>query len=127
MRRIRFEVVLVGLVLLIHLYAALTPADSLMRWFPSDDGFYYFKTAQNITEGHGISFDGLGRDSGFHPLWMALITPLFALARLDLILPLRLLVLLAGVLNAGTAVLLYRLTKRVIPPQAAALVGLFWA
>src|SRR5512133_2963952 len=127
MRRIPFEIWLAVLILVLHIYPVLVPANSLMNWFPSDDAFYYFKTAQNIAEGHGITFDGLGRDSGFHPLWMLMITPLFSLARIDRVLPLRLVVLLSALLNAGTAVILYRLAKRCLSPLAAGLIGLIWA
>src|SRR5512142_3203472 len=127
MRRIPFEIWLAALILLLHVYPVFVPANSLMNWFPSDDAFYYFKTAQNIAEGHGITFDGLGRASGLHPLWMVIITPLFALARFNLILPLRLVVLLAGLLNAGTAVIVYRLARRWLFPAAAVFAALFWA
>src|SRR5512138_1759708 len=109
MRRIPFEVWLAVLILVLHIYPVLVPANSLMNWFSSDDAFYYFKTAQNITEGHGITFDGLGRDSGFHPLWMLVITPIFALARYNLLTPLRLVVILSALLSAGTSIILYRL------------------
>jgi hypothetical protein len=127
MRRIPFEVWLVVLVFFVHLYPVFVPANSLvMKWFGSDDAFYYFKTAQNITEGRGITFDGLGRDSGFHPLWMLVITPIFALARFDRLLPLRLVVGLSALLSAGTGVLLYRLAKRSLAPLAAAFAALFW-
>jgi hypothetical protein len=128
MRRFSFEAGLAVLVLVAHLYAVLLPANSLvMEWFSSDDAFYYFKTAQNITEGHGITFDGLGRDSGFHPLWMVIITPIFALARYDRLLPLRLVVALSALLSAAASILLYRLAKRFLNPYAAAFVALFWA
>lgn len=126
-RRIPFEVWLVALVLIVHLYPVFTPANSLvMGWFGSDDAFYYFKTAQNITEGRGITFDGLGRDSGFHPLWMLVITPIFALARFDRVLPLRLVVAVSALLSAGTGMLLYRLARRSLAPLAAVFVALFW-
>jgi hypothetical protein len=127
MRRIPFEIWLAILVLITHLYVIFLPPNSLVNWFHSDDAFYYFKVAQNITEGHGITFDQLGRDSGFHPLWMIVITPIFALARFDLITPLRLVVLLSAILSAGTAILLYRLSKRVLHPYAAAFIAFFWA
>jgi hypothetical protein len=128
MRRISVEVWLVTLVVVTHLYAVFLPANSLVSgWFNSDDAFYYFKTAQNITEGHGITFDGLGRDSGFHPLWMLVITPIFALARFDRLWPLRLVVLLSALLNAGTSIMLYRLAKRYLSPLTAAFIALFWA
>jgi hypothetical protein len=126
MRRIPFEIWFAAIVIAAHLYVALLPANSLVNWFHSDDAFYYFKVAQNITEGRGITFDGIGRDSGFHPLWMLLVTPLFALARFDLILPLRLVVLLSAVLSGGAAILLYRLSRRVLHPYAAGLIAFFW-
>jgi hypothetical protein len=127
MRRIPFEIWLVALVIGCHLYVFLLPANSLITWFGSDDAFYYFKTAQNITEGYGITFDRIGRSSGFHPLWMIMITPIFTLASRDLILPLRLVAVLSVLLSAGTAVLIYRLAKKALNPRAAAFAGIFWA
>src|SRR6266498_5686187 len=113
MRRISFETGLTVIVLVANLWGALAPPNSLvMNWFSSDDAFYYFKTAQNISEGYGITFDRLGRDSGFHPLWMVVITPIFTLARFDRLMPLRLVVMISALINAATAVVLYRLTKR---------------
>ena len=126
MRRISFEAWLVALVLVAHLYAALVPPNSLMEWFRSDDAFYYFKTAQNITEGRGITFDGFGLASGFHPLWMALMVPVFALARTDLMLPLRIVVMLSALLSAGTGVLLYRTARRALAALPAAFIAIFW-
>ena len=97
-----------------------------MNWYSTDDAFYYFKTAQNVTEGRGLSFDGIGRSSGFHPLWMLVCIPVFALARFDLMLPLRVLVIVAGVLNAGTGILLYRMARRVINEPSAIITALLW-
>jgi hypothetical protein len=113
-KRLPFEAWLTLAVLAAHLYAAAAPPASLLNWFHSDDAFYYFKTAQNISEGYGITFDRLGRDGGFHPLWMAICVPMFALARLDLMLPLRLVVMAAGLLNAGTGILVYRVVRRAL-------------
>ncbi|MHC1783958.1 MAG: hypothetical protein AB9891_14595 [Anaerolineaceae bacterium] len=123
----RFEYLLILMVLFTALYSAFTPPSSLLNWYSSDDAFYYFKTAQNITEGHGVTFDGLGRDSGFHPLWMLICIPIFALARFDLILPLRILVLVSGVINAAAAVILYHLLARHLSKEAAAIASLLWA
>ena len=122
-----FEISLVLLTILVHLYIACRPAGSLMNWYASDDGFYYFKVAENITNGQGVTFDGINPTNGFHPLWMMVCIPIFALARIDLVLPLRLLVLVAALLNAGTAVLIFRLLRRFITPLTAAASGIFWA
>jgi predicted small integral membrane protein len=125
--KIRFEHILIVLILFTSIYTALTPPSSLINWYSSDDAFYYFKTAQNITEGHGVTFDRLGRDSGFHPLWMLICIPIFALARFDLILPLRLLVIVSGIINAATAVILFRLLVRYLSREAAMLLSMVWA
>jgi hypothetical protein len=122
-----FGVMLFALVVLANIYVVFAPANSLMNWFQTDDAFYYFKTAQNISEGRGITFDGIGRASGFHPLWMVVCVPIFSLARFDLILPLRVLALVSILLCAGTTVLLYRLFARVISFEAGVLIALFWA
>lgn len=122
-----FEFVLILFVILSHAYAALSPANSLINWYTTDDAYYYFKVAQNISEGYGITFDRIGRTNGFHPLWMLICVPIFSLARYDLILPLRLVVLVLALLNAGSAVLLYRLLKIRLSSWVAALGAIFWA
>src|SRR6476660_5739494 len=105
-----FEILLVILVMGISLYAAFSDSQNLSwRWFTRDDAYYYFKVAQNISEGHGSTFDGLNPTNGYHPLWMLVCIPIFALARFDLFLPLRVLLLVMGGLSGATAVLFYRL------------------
>lgn len=122
----RFELVIVILVLMASLYVAFAPSNNLMNWYSTDDAFYYFKTAQNISEGHGITFDRIGRSSGYHPLWMLVCIPVFSLARFDLMLPLRVLVLVAGLFNAGTGILLYRMARKVISEPAGIVTSLLW-
>jgi hypothetical protein len=97
-----------------------------MNWYSTDDAFYYFKTAQNVSEGYGLTFDRIGRASGFHPLWMMVCIPVFSLARFNLMLPLRVLVLVTGLLNAGTGIFLYRMTRKVISEAAAIVTAMLW-
>ncbi len=122
-----FETFLVVAILLVHIYIALAPANSLMNWYTTDDAFYYFKTAQNIGLGNGISFDGISRTNGFHPLWMIICVPVFLLANINLLLPLRIVVVLAGVMNAATVILIWRLFKTNEAAFAGVLTALFWA
>jgi hypothetical protein len=49
--------------------------DPFLGYF-TDDAFYYFKVADNLTKGHGSSFDGLVPTNGYHPLWLLLLTAL---------------------------------------------------
>ena len=122
-----FETILILVVMSISLYAALSDAQNLSwRWFTRDDAYYYFKVAQNITEGHGSTFDGIDVTNGYHPLWMLVCIPIFALARFDLILPLRVLLLVMSGLSVATAILLYRLIGRIFVPGLGAAAALFW-
>ncbi len=123
-----FEILLVVAIMAGAGYAAFSDAHNFPnRWFTRDDAYYYFKVAQNISEGRGSTFDGIGLANGYHPLWMLISIPVFALARFDLILPLRVLLLLEGALQAVTAILLYRLVSRLLTQTAGIVVAAFWA
>ncbi len=121
----RVEIFLGLLALLPQLVISLSNPNTILDWYSSDDGFYYFQVARNLAAGHGFTFDGLNPTNGFHPLWLFLITPLFFFAQ-DLLLPLRLLVILSALLSAGSAILLYRILRRYTAEGAAALAGLLW-
>ncbi|MBI5296655.1 MAG: hypothetical protein HY869_14350 [Chloroflexi bacterium] len=123
-----YEILLIAAVLAVHLYAATSDAFNFpASWFTRDDAYYYFKVAQNITEGHGITFDGVSPTNGYHPLWMLVNIPIFALARFDLILPLRILLMVQAALSAGTAVLIFRLVKGTVSPALGVLASAWWA
>lgn len=123
-----FEILLVAAILGINLYAALSDAYNLPNsWFVRDDAYYYFKVAQNITEGKGSAFDGINPTNGYHPLWMLVCIPVFTLARFDLILPLRVLLMVIAVLNAATAVLIYRLVRDNLSRAVGMAAASYWA
>ena len=108
-----FETILIVVVMSMSLYAAFSDAQNLsLRWFTRDDAYYYFKVAQNISEGYGSTFDQINPTNGYHPLWMLICIPIFSLARFDLILPLRVLLLVMSGLSAATGILLYRLVGK---------------
>ena len=122
-----FEIILILVVLGVSLFAVTADAQNFSwRWFTRDDAYYYFKVAQNISEGHGSTFDGINRTNGYHPLWMLISVPIFALARFDLILPLRVLFLVMTGLSLATAILLYRLVGRIFAPVVGAFAALYW-
>lgn len=122
-----FEITLVSVILTVHLYAAFSaPHNFSMRWFTRDDAFYYYKVAQNIAEGHGSTFDAINSTNGYHPLWLAICIPIFALARFDLILPLRILVVVMAAISAATSILLFRLLRKAVAEPVAMLAASFW-
>lgn len=123
-----FELALIALVMGVHIYAAFSaPHNFSTRWFTRDDAYYYFKVAQNISEGRGSTFDGINLTNGYHPLWMLVCVPIFALARFDLILPLRILIVVMAALSVTTSVLLFRLLKKATGEPIAMLAASFWA
>jgi hypothetical protein len=54
----------------------LVDFDRILRRTP-DDAYYYFGIAENIAKGNGPTFDGINKTSGFQPLWMLCLTPVF--------------------------------------------------
>lgn len=123
-----FEIFLIITILGTHLYAATADAYTFPNyWFKRDDAYYYFKVAQNITEGFGSSFDGINLTNGYHPLWMLICIPIFALARFDIILPLRVLLIVIALMQITTSILLYRLIKKYLSNMVAILAASFWS
>ncbi len=109
-----------------QIFVLLSQPDNLMNWYLTDDAFYYFKTAQNIAEGNGITFDGVAPTNGFHPLWMIICIPVFILARYDLFLPLRVLAAIQIFLNAASGYLLYLIFSEKISKTTAWAAAIFW-
>src|SRR3972149_3649273 len=84
----RIEIFFLLLALIPALYIAFCNPNTILDWYSSDDGFLYFQVARNLAAGHGFTFDGINPTNGFHPLWLLLIPPIFALAQVNLLIPL---------------------------------------
>ena len=108
------------------IFVSVTPANSLMNWYNVDDAFFYYKVAQNVLAGHGFTFDQINFSNGFHPLWMVVCLGVFWLSRFNLLLPLRVLVLVSGMFNVATSLLLFRFLKRHLHIAAAFIGALLW-
>ncbi len=90
-----------------------------------EDGFYYFKIAQNIAQGAGSTFDGFNLTNGYHPLWLFSLVPLFWLTSA----PgpaLALGIVLQAVFIAAAVVLLYYTARFSVGRFAASLAALLW-
>jgi hypothetical protein len=74
----------------------------------TDDAYYYFNVARNFTQGFGLSFDRINPSNGFHPLWMACLLPVYALAGQDADLALRLVQCLVAAVAGLTLLAAYR-------------------
>lgn len=125
-----FAIVFLGLV--VRLYYAWQPLPILIEQGMSDDAFYYLNIARNVVLGKGVSFDGIFPTNGFHPLYLAMLIPLYLVFptinvpervlahNLEFNAQLGLSILM--IFNATTAFPLYALLKRSIS-QAAGFIG----
>ena len=121
-----FITALVILILIPQLFIIFAHQNIILDWFNTDDAFYYFKTAQNIVEGQGVTFDGIARTNGFHPLWMIVLLPIFVIARYDLIIPLRIVIGVQTLLGIGTGLIFYHICRRYCSGWVAFIGALIW-
>ncbi|MFN8588167.1 MAG: hypothetical protein U0704_10250 [Candidatus Eisenbacteria bacterium] len=81
-------------------------AYGIAKYYMADDAFYYFQTARNCARGLGSTFDGVHATNGYHPLWFAIATAVFAVVPGDTA-PLMALYALQVGLLVGAAALLF--------------------
>lgn len=108
--------------LLLRMVMAFRDVNELTLRVLPDDAFYYFVIARNIAAGHGSTFDQLAPTNGYHPLWMALITPLFALLP-GRQAPVTGALILSSLIAAATAWLVYLVLRRLGQPRAVGVAG----
>jgi hypothetical protein len=77
-KRWLLAVTALGAAIRLYVWFELRGASLVVRRLP-DDALYYFTIARNLAHGYGISFDIVHPTNGMHPLWLFLITPIFAL------------------------------------------------
>jgi hypothetical protein len=94
--------------------------DLLARTTP-DDAYYYFTIARNITRGQGATLDGETITTGFHPLWLFITLPVFAID--DRVLAVHLALSLGAVLGAITTVLIFAIVARLLRNPRAGLLA----
>jgi 4-amino-4-deoxy-L-arabinose transferase-like glycosyltransferase len=111
----------------VRLLVVLQPMRLQIERTLPDDAFYYYTTAQNILAGRGPSMDGLNPSNGWHPLWMILLLPIFAVPFSDPDIPVRLALILSAALDSLVAVIIYRAARRYISQTAGLAGGLAYA
>ena len=95
--------------------------------FPlTEDGYYSLTVARHLAQGHGPTVDGRTLTNGFQPLWVLLVTPVFAAAGGDVPLAIRGVLVAHWTIYAATLGLVAAIAARVaphlrVPASAAAL------
>ena len=105
----RWEVLLVvalaSLGAAVRINLALKSMEFLITELVPDDAFYYFTVSRNTALGRGISFDGINPTNGFHPLWMVLLIPVFAMLKEPA--SIRAALLIGAALNVTAGIVIY--------------------
>jgi hypothetical protein len=92
-----------------------------------DDSFYAFQISRNMAEGSGMTFDGVHPTTGFQPLYVFLLVPIYMLFGSDPALPIHIALSMLALFSGATAYLLYRLTRRYVGFGAALAATIIWA
>ena len=93
--------IVVGIFFLWRFFLITTlPPEDLVT-LTADDSFYYMNIASNIAAGNGVTFDGINKTNGFHPLWQMILVPIFFISP-DRLLSLRIILIFQIVLYYST-------------------------
>jgi hypothetical protein len=118
--------ILVAAVLLIGLGLRLAIAwqdlETLALKVVADDAFYYTLTADRISDGQNISFDGVTLSNGYHPLWLFFLVPLYLIPGRSL--PLHLALTASSLFDVAAAGLVALAVGKLTDNKVAALFAL---
>ncbi|MCK5243476.1 hypothetical protein KAR34_13590 [bacterium] len=95
-----------------RLLLAWQPVENLLIFTVSDDMYYYLTLARRFVSGEGLTFDGLSRTNGFHPLYFLLCSLVLKL-QLARELTTHLLLTLSSMFGVLTAYLIYCIVQQV--------------
>ncbi len=127
-RRAVFAVCALLAILFFHLAVVWQDLATLARnGFLYDDSFYAFKIAKNIASGQGMTFDGIHPTTGFQPLYVFLLVPVFLISGDSLSLPIYIALSFLAVLTFLTAYLLYRICRRYVSQTVSLIAAVIWA
>jgi hypothetical protein len=119
-------IAIIIIALIIRLFIAWQPVETLIQKTMPDDTFYGYSIARNIALGNGITYNGFDKTNGFQPLWIFLIAPVFLLTK-DLYLAVNLILTVSAILDSLVVLLIYLLARKLFNEKVGLLSALFWA
>jgi hypothetical protein len=108
--------------LVVRLLLAWAPVAWLLETILPDDAFYYFTIARNISRGGAPSFDGVNLTNGFHPLWTAVLLPIFSSIS-DRLVAIHAALTICALLDTLSIALVFELARRVGAAKSIALLA----
>ena len=123
-----YSVIFIGMC--IQMYLVSQPLSFLLVHILPDDAFYYFQIARNVAQGIGSTFDGIHSTNGYHPLWLLVLTVMYAstdILNISSEAVVRIALIFSVILNTFTAIMLYELLGRYVKnPRIQALALSVW-
>lgn len=116
--------ILIVIAFIIRLVIILHPLNTLVT-YNGDDMYYYLEIADNIVQGHGVSFDGIHITNGFHPLYLLLILPIVKMFLFNKILASYSALILLMLFNVFTAIFVYRIVNLLTKNKDAGIISAF--
>lgn len=102
----------------------LQPIEQATAFCAIDDAMYYLKIAWNLVETGRCTYDGVTNTNGFHPLWLVVLLPVYAMFREPQVALRAVFVLVFLVLCAGLP-LLRRVADRLKMSESGRFVAVF--
>ena len=96
--------------LVFHTVIAYQDIEVLARnGFLYDDSFYAFNIARNIADGNGMTFDGIHPTTGFQPLYVFILVPVYFFSGDNMILPIYIALTFLAICSCLTTYFIYRI------------------
>lgn len=95
--------------------------------FLYDDSYYAFQIARNAAAGRGFTFDGVHPTTGFQPLYVFILVPIFMISGGSATLPISIALSMLAVFTTLTAYLVYKIARRYAGFAASLIAGAIWA
>ncbi len=126
------QAALIAVVLLatlaLHLSIAWQDIGTLSRnGFLYDDSYYAFQIARNAAAGKGFTFDGVHPTTGFQPLYVFILVPVFMISQGSATLPIYFALSMLACFTTLTAYLVYRICRRYTGFAASLAAAAVWA
>lgn len=119
-------IILISIGIIFQLSLIFKNVDQIIN-YQTDDSFFYYTIARNIIQGQGpVVNEGIATN-GFHPLYVVILVPIFALFYpIGINAPLYAVLSLFIVLNIATAVFIYKIAKDISDKNAGLLAAAMW-
>lgn len=114
--------------LVFHTVIAYQDIEVLARnGFLYDDSFYAFNIARNIADGNGMTFDGIHPTTGFQPLYVFILVPVYFFSGDNMILPIYIALTFLAICSCLTTYFIYRISRRYVGFAASIIAALIWS